>query len=315
MDWYAELSNAGNLSQTSKDSYATRIRAVLKASGQPSIERLVCNPTKTRDLVVKRWEGIESQRNMLVALNSLLLHAPGVAAKCTAANAKSWNEICKRSQHEVDERRDKSMAPARQVAKYLSWDEIIEARKRGLVALLAEQDPQRQKAMSMVYLLVCMYTMIDPARNDYHALFVQHPPPARTPPANTNIVRLEEDGGVTLLLSQFKTAARYHLQEQRLPDELGELIRSSVRKYPRSWLFEPVRKPGEPFTAPNFQMYIAQSFRVFFGRDPPPSINTLRHARVNSLSLQAMSKAARRVIAKNMMHSLETQMDYLQLNV
>lgn len=97
-------------------------------------------------------------------------------------------------------------------------------------------------------LLVSMYTMILPARDDYYATEIIRGDEVPTQP---NFIRILEDGKMILTLNDFKTNKIYNQLITVLPPQLIIEINSSLEKQPRSFLF--VNKFGKPFTRISFK--------------------------------------------------------------
>jgi len=111
---------------------------------------------------------------------------------------------------------------------------------------------------SIERLLICMYTMIPPARADYFAtqLVTDDTPTEKN---YINITKME------CVLTDFKTAKTYKKIIHVLPDELITELNASLKRNPRSYLF--LNANGEPHTRNSFVLWSRRCLSRIFETD------------------------------------------------
>jgi hypothetical protein len=181
------------------------------------------------------------------------------------------------------------------------YDENItsERQLKGYVPLITiERVRDSLKPWSPQRLLLGMYTHISPVRNDFHRLSV-----TPTPAAGNYLVLADKK----LVLQEYKTSKRYGRIEIDLPDALVADIQSSLRKYPREWLF--VQKNGEPYTSENsFSKWANDNLKSVLG-NKYVTLTILRHVYIMDRAVGAPGIERKR-IARTMGHSVNMQLGY-----
>tara|TARA_Y100000361_G_scaffold49298_1_gene42815 strand:+ start:5007 stop:5876 length:870 start_codon:yes stop_codon:yes gene_type:complete len=142
---------------------------------------------------------------------------------------------------------------------------------------------------SQDYLLLKLYQEY-PARDDFGDLFVMSEKTRR--PINSYSVRSN-----TITLNKYKTANLYGKQTKKLSLELGKLIRASLKKEPREYLF--TKPDGSQYKDGLLSNHMLKVFN--FG------VNEIRRAHINRLLSTEHSLEDREVLAKEMMSSVNQQ--------
>lgn len=155
-------------------------------------------------------------------------------------------------------------------------------------------------------LLVAMYGLIPPVRNDYNAVRIYKTRAPKEPEANHIVLTRK---GARLVLTEFKTSRKMGKINMVLPDALFTEIQSSLQHHPRDWLFQ---SKGMPYLAGTFNKWVNSRFKELY--DKPLTISILRHSYINTLDLNSLSEAEREAIARKMGHTSAQQLMYRLLN-
>ena len=111
---------------------------------------------------------------------------------------------------------------------------------------------------SIERLLICMYTMIPPARADYFATQLV----TDDTPTEKNYINISK---MECVLTDFKTAKTYKKIIHVLPDELITELNASLKRNPRSYLF--LNANGEPHTRNSFVLWSRRCLSRIFETD------------------------------------------------
>lgn len=181
----------------------------------------------------------------------------------------------------------------RQQLGYIPFEKLVEIRdglKRG----------------SLERLLLMMYTVIPPARNDYWRCQIVTP---GQEVLSDNYLELGKNGA-RLILRKYKTSRTYGTLETELPRELFEEINLSLSIQPRIWLF--ARKDGEAYASSNsFNSWANRTLQRVTNNEFI-TLTILRNIFVNrsDLRLVECSIVERKEVAKRMGHSWVDQQQY-----
>ena len=278
--------SAAPLSDVSKKHYASSLTRLVKASGTSLIWIL-----KHPDEVVAAWTSKKnpgdpdkpdaSLRTYITVVLTCFKYGDRVLPQGVLDHRPRWMELFDRYDAKIRHKYDNRVASERQLQSYLPWETILKKRD----AMDKSTD---------AYLLVCMYTMIEPARADYNRLRIFMGPPTQAqideyPNYLIVVANKRSVQSMTLVLHEFKSARSKSLPEYRrtLPANLQKVIVGSLKRNPREFLIVSP-KTGKPYQDPHsYTVYVDRIFSKVLGDHV--SINTLRHSFVNSLNLNEMS--------------------------
>lgn len=214
-----------------------------------------------------------------------------------------WDNVLRRTQSKIHEHYQSNMPTSRQREGFIPFEELCQKRDE-------MEDGTQEK------LLLCMYTMIPPARADYYdcRLF------SRQPHIDTgNYIVLRENNPI-LVLNEYKTKKRYGQITIDIPNELFYQIQASLRTLPRDYLF--VRPFNhQPFTQcrhplRSYTKWVNSVLKRHFNRQYA-SISNVRHAYISRSDLDLPNKTGlqQEEIATKMQHSTDMQRKYYFMNV
>jgi len=156
-------------------------------------------------------------------------------------------------------------------------------------------------------LLLSFYTILKPLRSDFNCVRIYFSKPKEKDDGNYIVL-----GDVNkLYLSEYKTAERYGTEVLKIPDELLEQIKTSLKRNPREYLF--VNRFGEPYNDPaNFGRWANKAIRNLLNNDHI-SLTTFRHIYLSQtdLDIKNMPYGERKKLAHEMGHSVAMQGKYV----
>jgi hypothetical protein len=277
-----------DLSELSKTSYKYRLERLVTLT-KKDVDWILLNCKKTLQ-VLKENNIVEPQtvKSMMNAVLTLFKHTKGLKERKPKAFT-CWTEHFKEVNEKAQEKYENIKASPRQIEAYVPWDKIIETR-------------DNLDKTSQEYFILCLYTMIPPARADFNKVriikenkitdkFVKEFP---------NYLVLQSTG-MRLVYNEFKTRSkRKQVYDEVLPYELVNVIKESLKRQPRDFLV--VSTTGEPYHKPNsFSQHVKRVLCKVFNKNM--SINTLRHSFVNSVDMNKITPMEKARISKLMMHS------------
>jgi hypothetical protein len=194
-------------------------------------------------------------------------------------------------------------------SKWASWSDIIKAR-----------DQLKEKAKDFKsfqnYLVVCLYTMIEPQRLDFAPMrFVSTVPPKVEGERDFNVCHIT-DKGATFIFNEFKTKEWYEkrygeTKKIEATPELFAVLSLWREKYNhKDWL---LLKLDEQ--TPISEKTLGQRIQAIFEAEIkiPVSVDILRHAFISHRRSGEMSISDKAVMAKRMGHSEGTNELYRRI--
>ena len=109
-----------------------------------------------------------------------------------------------------------------------------------------------------------------------------------------------------LIISFFKTRKHHDAYDMKLPKELFEDLKLSLKTTPRDWLF--VNSSGTPYNSNLYTKWTMRVFASIFKR--PLTVALIRHAYINTIDFNTLSIKDKKEIATSMGHTIETQDRY-----
>jgi len=203
---------------------------------------------------------------------------------------QEWKNVVDKLEEPDYDRRMEGRMNARQEEAYIPWNQIIAIRD--------------QLPAGMDKLLVSMYTMINPVRNNYYQLRIfEEQPPSDDYTGNYLVL-----GDINqIVLNDYKTGNKYGKLVVDIPPELLDQIRSSLDEYPRDYLFQ--SETGTIYTFSHGGKVFNRVFKRVFN-NKGFSLTMFRHSYLSSLKVDDLPITKRKLIAKNMGHSCLRQKEY-----
>jgi hypothetical protein len=226
---YEQMVSEKKLARKTVSNYIASLDKILKMFNCPTDNIIPCLRCHEHILTILRRENpnTDSYKNMLSCLLSLAKHSTLFAQALGQDIVDIYKQEMIRVRdlivHESKEKADHGVAK--------SWVEIIEMRKH-----LCEQKPD-----SLEYLILCLYTMIPPMRDDFgKVLLVVDEHGTEIPPEEPNVYFVKTR---RLVIGQYKTGKHYGIIDINLPVRLQTIIKRSIELRPRKYLITQRRFP------------------------------------------------------------------------
>lgn len=289
------IRSSEKLSDNTKGQYVERLTTLSKAMSKP-VEWFVNHPKEVAEFVQAKYACPLTQRSFIVAIKALFHHNP----ELKLTHAKQFNAFGlyqNAMSQEVHERYMNAEPSEKERQNWVSWPQVL-AKERELAAT---------EYGSTNHLLLAMYCLIEPLRQDYGAIriLVDKRP---APYSKSNYLVISPDASTgTLILNEYKTAKSYGAFERALPSNLMGIIRQSLLKQPRAYLF--VDESGDAYSSKNsYAKFSNRVLRKLFGKSF--TVSMMRHSHISNIDFNASTPGQLMQTSRNMTHSLAMQQMY-----
>ena len=182
----------------------------------------------------------------------------------------------------------------KQDEKYLSWDKIVEVQKK-----LADMEDKNKKEWQE-YLVVSLYTLINPVRIDYGEMKVVR---ETTGEGNEFVM----DTKPHFIFREYKTSKTYGEVKIPVSQDLLDVINGwfkalSKKRVPKYLL-------GKKYTRQTLSNYLRRTFEKYANK--PVGINLIRHAFITNELSTPKTIQQKQAIAESMLHSRDRQEKYV----
>ena len=283
------------LSDSSKTQYLEKLATLTKLVGKP-IEYLLDHPQQVAAIVSKRYPCPLTQRAFVSAVKALFHHNDHLKVT-KAAQFQIYTDHQNLMSQAITDRYMAAEPSDKERRNWVPWPDVLE-RERQLA---------HTEYGSSDHLLLAMYCLIEPLRQDYGALriLVDKEPPEG---AKGNFLAIARDGSWgKLVLNTYKTAKKYGTYTRALPPQLLSVIKASLVERPRAYLF--VDDTGKPYRKSNsFTQFSNRTLRRLFGKNF--TVSLMRHSHISSIDFNASTPGELFQKSKNMAHSISMQQLY-----
>ena len=287
--------DADTLSDSSKTQYLEKLSTLSKLVGKP-LEYIIDNPERVRDIIARRYSCELTQRAFVAAVKAVFHYNPHLR-ETKAENYRLFTEYQTEMSQTVTDRYMSAEPSDKERLNWVPWALVL-ARERELAAT---------EFGSYDHLLLAMYCLIEPLRQDYGALriLVDRDPPES---AKGNYIVLARDvSHGKLVLNSYKTAKKYGTYARPLPENLLAVIKASILAHPRAYLF--VDDSGEPYRKSNsFTQFSNRTLKRLFGKSF--TVSLMRHSHISSIDFNASTPGELFQKSRNMAHSISMQQLY-----
>lgn len=289
-----KLVDSDTINKNSKRFYVRNLQYLCKLTKLP-LDELVTRPKTVYTAIRKKYGEHATRKNLLGTVRALFKHNPDLEVQYPAA-AQKWQKYLHQESKIVSERILSGEPSDRERLNWIHWRDVV-AKERELA----------QTAYgSMDHLLLAMYVLIEPGRQDYFAVALLERQPKDATKGNYIIMPTN-----TLVLNVYKTSKSYRMYRRDLPPELMNIIRESLRLKPRQYLF--VQDNGHPYYLRNsFTKYTNRVLERLFGKNF--TVSMLRHSFISEgIDFNKSSPGDIIQTAKNMHHSVAMQQMYRRI--
>ena len=286
-----------SLSDISKKSYVDRLNSLQNQTGV-TIFYMMTNPKKMLLLLQQKYNQAQTQKAFVNVVLTLFKRNQSLLDKHSKEHAlwkHAFDEIHKLSEQKYNDNKPST----KQQSSFIPWEKVIAARDK------LPRD-------SIEYLWLSCHTMIPPIRADLDRVRIVYENDLSNKNLNEKsspnflIInrKLARTHGweMTLVLTAFKTAKTMKSYEKKLPALLSEIIKKSLLRFPREYLFVST-VTGKPFE--NTATYTRFANRLLSRVLSPykVTISMLRHIFVSHFDHGKLTSGEKHALAKDMMHS------------
>ena len=284
-----------SLSESSKTQYLEKLATLTKITGKP-LAWSIDHPKKVVAAISRRYPAVLTQRAFVAAVKAVFHHNPDLKT-AKPEQYERYTEHQNELSQAITERYMAAQPSDKERLNWVPWEEVL--RK--------EQELARNEYGSYDHLLLAMYCLIEPLRQDYGALriLVDRQPPHDSE-GNFLVIARDVSHG-KLVLNSYKTAKKYGTYERPLPANLLGVIRASLIAHPRAYLFED--DSGQPYKKSNsFTQFSNRTLKRLFGKKF--TVSLMRHSHISNIDFNMSTPGELFQKSRNMAHSISMQQLY-----
>ena len=297
------------LSDHSKKTYKSNLRSLFASTGKRDFEDVVRDIKGTAKTIADN-ANIHTRFAQIGAVNMLFGRVPRFKAEGFADVAQEWGELQREVSEHYEREREQNKLTKAQEKKYMEIPELqaifndnYAKFKESRATRTADPDAKWRLFVKRL-LILALYALHPPVRQDYGCIRLY-----KTKKRHDNNHIVLPTG--TLVLTEYKTAHAYGRVESKLPEEVLDILKTSLAIEPRQWLF--VKASERPYThstkdTNSFSTLVNRSLGELAGR--PVDVTSIRRAYTTWLAEQRLTFAERRKIAEIMGHSVIQSMKY-----
>ena len=279
------------------ENYKSRIKSLLLKLDSTDLIEILKNPVEYYPKIREAYSSITTRKNILTPFLVILRESENLIPEEQTKKWRQYHDDLGRYQKAQVARSEPS---EKQIAKYTSFEEI-----ENKYTDLGKLSPHQTFKKSLQYLLLSIVVHLRPKRADLGTVKIYYDNnPNKT---DENYIVLRKRGSSYLVMNIYKTNKFYHTIEEDLPEQLVGDIQTSLRRFPRTYLFE--TSEHKPMKNNTYSKFFQRSFDEMFGKSLGPSL--LRHIFISEkLDFNNMSIAEQEQEAKLMLHTRGLQQQY-----
>lgn len=294
--YFQAIADTPSIGKSTKKLYIRNLTYLVEKTQRP-LEELIRRPRSTFQIIQREYENVKTRKTLIIAIKAIFKYVPEL--RCSEERAwKKWHDYFIRLDHQITTALRSGEPTSRERHNWVPWANVV----------AKEQDLARTEFGSWDHLLLAMYTLIPPARQDYNAVYIVHKKPQEI--SRGNFIVLPEDTSLpaTLYMNNYKTFKAYGTYTRELPLDLTKVIRASLNKHPRRFLF--IQENGEPYLKrDSYTHFSNRALERLFGKRF--TVTMIRHSFISEgLDFNSATPGELFDAAKDMHHSLAQQQLY-----
>ena len=287
-------------SEKSLNNYMTRLAKLEEVTGKP-LDIILKSPKQVYPGIKETYKNINTRKNMITPILTLFKNDPVLQATHADAWAtwKRYHEDMNTLQ-EVNAKKNKMTQ--KQQENYTSTEEVALKLEE-----LRKQDPHKTLTLSLQYVLLALLNDIKPKRSDLGNIKIYRNQDPNESLSNY-LVLMDHPNASYFVLNQYsKTKKIYGKIEEELDRSTVQIIKDSLRKYPREHLF--VDRFHKPYVNnDSYGKFVVKCFNDHFGRKTGTSL--WRHVFIKEKVDPGAPEEQLEEIARLMLHSPKLQQRY-----
>lgn len=169
--------------------------------------------------IEKRFDKLTTKKLYLYALATILKDMGKI--EMSDKYRQMYNHLTSR----IEEEDEKQKLSPEEKEKWLPFEDLVTLRGE------LEKDSKNTLGDNLKYLVVCMYTLQPPIRNEYNTMKIG------SGGEEENFILCPKKGSCIIHLNKYKTIKHHGKKELVLSKELSDIIRESLKLFPRDYLF------------------------------------------------------------------------------
>lgn len=285
------------LSDASKALYLRKLEILAELRGRGTdIWTAISSHTKTIAALLEKHEGHHaSLQTFATSVLSAFKYVPGLKDQALKSHG-AWQAVHADAHAPLEAHTMTGQPTERQALGWVPFAEVMAKR---------ESLPLGSDAR----LLISVYSLIAPRRNDYSNLRIYSKTPENKTSGNYLVLRAGKSGGATLTLNDYKTSKKHASVSEELPEALITEIRASLSRRPREYLFVSTRDRLPYKSESSFSTWANSLLLRTFKK--PLTLTGLRHVYITDfLKFDDMTPGERLEVATRMGHGIEMQSRY-----
>jgi hypothetical protein len=287
---------AADISNASKEQYIRHLVKLQTLAGGRSFETVISHPKTMIKRIDAEYPSLQSRKAMVSAIKAVVKYNPQIEEEYKS-HIEKWNAQFRILDKTITERVATAEPTQKELQNWVEWKDVL--KKQAELGSLGYGTP--------AHLLLSMYSLIEPIRADYGNIKIIEEGEEEAPSDINHILLSKQPEGSKLVLHQYKTSRKYGTFQRPLPEQLVQIIRASLTRQPRQYLF--VDESGKPYLKKNsYTRFTNRTFERLFGKRF--TISLMRHSFISNLDFNEATPATLFQHSKNMMHSIGTQQMY-----
>lgn len=243
------------------------------------------------DFAKEKYSNLNTRKGHIQVLAGMLKLLGG-GKRYAQKYSKKAVDYAGRLEHEA---KDQTMKPERK-ENFVTYDEICNQREK--YKALFEENKSNIKN-NLTYLLLSLYTMIPPLRQEYRDMEILN-----KSVTNTTKNTLQKRGNAYyIVIVKDKVSNSHPNLVEKVPPELESVIKASLKAYPRKYVLSTQKDADKPIGKQGFEKLLIDAFHDINKR---VTVDILRSAYISwAYANKNLSENDKEELAKKMRHSAE----------
>lgn len=286
-------------SYKSYENYVVRIKVLEDLIGK-TIDYILKNPEECYPIIKEKYPNINTRKNMMTPILTLFRLNSDVFSEI---DKNKWKQYHDDMNTILGVRARQNKIPEKAEENYVSTEEV----ELKVKELQRSGDPHETLNKSQQYLLLNLLIDLKPKRSDFGALKIYKNIDPLQKEENYLVIRDNNNESSFIVLQVYKTSKYYGRSEEDLSLQSINVIKQSLRRYPREYLF--IDRFHRPFQSNNsYGRFVERTFIENFGRKLGTSLwrNVYRTEKITD----DMKDEEKREISRLMLHSRKQSDQY-----
>lgn len=294
--FYFDAFDKAEISEKTRESYAYSLKRIQKYIPDKTMSAILNTPEESYATLAQTIQNKSSLQTTVASVLAAFKHSD--IKKDIPDLFRRWYSFFGPLAAEVEKKRESNIPTDKQEKSRVSWETVEEK----LTTATKKERASRE------FLVLCMYTMIPPRRQeDYYQVYIYQDPNDASP-KETHHAYIDLTVTPPILhVKDFKTASTMKAWTKEIPQRLLEEINTSLESNPRDYLL--TQKNGDAYTTPNsFTQSTNRCLTKLLG--DRVTVNSLRHAYATMLKDKGLSVWEYKQEARDMGNRMIMNMTY-----